>query len=104
MNQGGVCLTDPVAARSNEITMSEAGGLVAAEGLQVKVDYVGTLDDGSVFDSSEGGQPIAFVVGGGRVIPGMDKGVRGMKVGEKKQLRIEPADAYGSYEPRAVQE
>lgn len=77
---------------------------VAANGFKVKLEYVGKLDDGTVFDSSEGRQPLAFTVGGGRMIPGFDKGVVGMRVGETRQLRLEPADAYGEHDERGVQE
>lgn len=77
---------------------------MAADGFRVKVDYVGKLEDGTVFDSSEGRQPITFTIGAGRMIPGFDKGVRGMKVGETKQLRLEPQDAYGEHDSRGVRE
>ncbi|MBR9707458.1 MAG: peptidylprolyl isomerase, partial [Candidatus Diapherotrites archaeon] len=61
----------------------------------VKVHYKGTLGDGSVFDSSEGREPLAFQVGAGQMIKGFDAAVVGMKVGEKKTITMEPADAYG---------
>lgn len=77
---------------------------MAANGHRVKIDYVGSLEDGTVFDSSEGGQPLAFTVGGGQMIPGFDKGVVGMKVGETKKLRLEPSDAYGEHDARGVQD
>eukprot|EP00931_Biecheleriopsis_adriatica_P108623 TRINITY_DN82966_c0_g1_i1.p1 TRINITY_DN82966_c0_g1~~TRINITY_DN82966_c0_g1_i1.p1 ORF type:complete len:326 (-),score=54.74 TRINITY_DN82966_c0_g1_i1:50-952(-) len=83
---------------------SAESAAVANDGFRVKVDYVGTLEDGSVFDSSEGAQPLMFTVGAGQMIPGFDKGVVGMRVGETKQLRLEPADAYGDHDPRGVQE
>ncbi|BBL68317.1 FKBP-type peptidyl-prolyl cis-trans isomerase [Methanoculleus chikugoensis] len=63
----------------------------------VLVHYTGTLDNGTVFDSSAGREPLRFTVGTGRVIPGFDEGVVGMQVGEEKTLQI-PADrAYGPY-------
>lgn len=68
---------------------------VAADGDTVSVHYGGTLDDGEVFDSSEGRDPLTFVVGQGQVIAGFDEAVRGMAVGDKKKVHIEPADAYG---------
>jgi FK506-binding protein 1 len=76
---------------------------VAEKGCKVKVDYTGTLEDGTVFDSSEGREPIAFRVGAGQMIPGFDKGVLGMKVGESKELKLAPADAYGEHNPAGVQ-
>ncbi len=50
----------------------------AKKGDAVKVHYKGTLKDGKVFDSSEGREPLAFVIGEGHVIPGFEKGVEGM--------------------------
>lgn len=61
----------------------------------VKVHYTGTLDDGHVFDSSEGRDPFAFTVGAGQVIPGFDRALVGMQVGETKNVVIPPAEAYG---------
>jgi len=70
----------------------------AEQGDTVKVHYTGTLDDGTVFDSSRGGDPLEFTLGGGEVIPGFDDGVRGMEIGEEKTVTISCAQAYG--EPR----
>lgn len=68
---------------------------VAADGDTVSVQYVGTFDDGEVFDSSEGRDPLTFVVGEGQVIAGFDEAVRGMAVGDKKKVHIDAANAYG---------
>lgn len=65
------------------------------KGNTVKVDYKGTLEDGSVFDSSEGREPIEFEVGSGKMIAGFDAGVVGMAVGEKKTINIPADEAYG---------
>ena len=67
----------------------------AKEGDRVRVHYTGRLEDGQVFDSSRGGEPLEFTVGAGEVIAGFDEAVRGMQVGETKTVEIEPEDAYG---------
>lgn len=67
----------------------------ARNGDMVKVHYTGTLEDGTQFDSSEGREPLEFTVGSGQVIPGFDKAVSGMAVGDKKDVSIPPEDAYG---------
>ncbi len=65
------------------------------DGDTVKIHYKGTLDDDSVFDSSEGRDPLEFKVGEGRVIPGFENGVKGMAVGEEKKIHIPVEEAYG---------
>ena len=64
-------------------------------GDKISVNYTGTLENGEVFDSSEGRDPLQFTVGAGELIKGFDQAVVGMKAGEKKSIRIEPEDAYG---------
>ena len=61
----------------------------------VKLHYTGTLEDGKVFDSSEGGEPLEFKAGMGNVIQGMDQAVLGMEIGEEKEITIPPDLAYG---------
>jgi peptidylprolyl isomerase len=75
----------------------------AKKGDTARVHYTGRLEDGQVFDSSEGGEPLEFEVGGGEVIQGFDEGVRGMQVGEKKTIEIEADDAYGPRSDALVQ-
>ncbi len=72
-------------------------GATAAVGDAVTVNYVGTLTNGTKFDSSyDRGQPYAFRIGAGQVIAGWDQGVPGMKVGGKRRLTIPPSLAYGN--------
>lgn len=67
----------------------------AKQGDQVHVHYTGKLEDGSVFDTSEGRDPLSFQLGKGQVVPGFDKAVNGMTVGEKKEVTISSDEAYG---------
>ncbi|MCT4558200.1 MAG: peptidylprolyl isomerase [Pelagimonas sp.] len=69
----------------------------------VRIHYTGTLTDGSVFDSSEGRDPLEFTVGSGQIIPGLDKALPGMEVGEKKKVEIAPEEAYGPVHEEARQ-
>lgn len=64
-------------------------------GNRIKVHYTGKFEDGDVFDSSEGGDPLEFEVGAGQLIPGFDTAVVGMAAGEKKQVTLPPDQAYG---------
>ncbi|GMQ99139.1 MAG: hypothetical protein BMS9Abin17_1699 [Acidimicrobiia bacterium] len=75
-----------------------SGNLVAQDGDLVEVHYVGTLDDGTEFDSSRGrGTPFSFTLGVGQVIAGFDEAVLGGKVGDVNTVRMEAADAYGEW-------
>lgn len=70
----------------------------------IRVHYKGTLTDGTLFDSSEGREPLEFTVGSGQVIAGFDNAVRDMAVGENKQFLIPCDDAYGQHDERLVQQ
>ncbi len=67
----------------------------ATDGDAVHVHYTGRLDDGTVFDSSRGRDPLTFTLGEGRVIPGFEDAVRGMAVGEARTTVIPAENAYG---------
>ncbi len=71
----------------------------AKEGDRVAVHYTGRLQDGTEFDSSRGKPPLEFELGGGEVIPGFDRAVEGMRVGETREVEIPAADAYGDVRP-----
>ena len=76
-------------------------GEVAKVGDVVSMNYTGRLTNGTVFDSNvdpkfKHVQPFEFTLGAGQVIAGWDKGIVGMKVGEKKTLTIPPEDGYGA--------
>ena len=68
----------------------------AENGKAVKIHYKGTLKDGSVFDSSEGRDPLQFVIGAKMVIPGFDNAVNGMEKGETKTVTLPVEEAYGA--------
>jgi peptidylprolyl isomerase len=77
--------------------INEGTGKTAENGDQVTVNYVGTLTNGTVFDSSIArNQPFTFTIGAGQVIKGWDLGVAGMKVGGERKLVIPPSLGYGS--------
>lgn len=78
------------------MTQVKAGDTVA-------IHYTGTLLDGTTFDSSDGRDPLEFVVGSGQIIPGLDVALPGMAVGEKKTVQIECEQAYGAINPEMRQ-
>ncbi len=76
--------------------------MIVKENDTVEVHYKGTYDDGTVFDSSKGKDPLKFAVGTGKVIPGFDNAIIGMKKDNKKSISLEPADAYGVYDEKMI--
>jgi FKBP-type peptidyl-prolyl cis-trans isomerase 2 len=89
--------------------------VTAKKGDVVAVDYVGSLDDGTVFDTSireeavkanltlrPSYSPLEFEVGAGQMIAGFDAGVVGMRVGQEKTIRIPPSEAYGEKRADAI--
>lgn len=67
----------------------------AKAGDTLRIHYTGKLDNGTVFDKSEGRDPLEFTVGNGDIIPGLDRGVVGMEVGETREVTVAPEEAYG---------
>ena len=75
---------------------------MANEGDKVAVHYHGTLDDGTVFDSSRERDPLEFMIGSGQVIPGFDAAARDLDPGQSKTVRMAPEDAYGGSNPELI--
>lgn len=72
-------------------------------GKKVSVDYKGTLEDGTQFDSSyDRNEPLSFTVGSGQMIKGFDEAVKTMKPGETKTVTLSPDEAYGEYDESKV--
>jgi len=74
----------------------------AGSGNTVRVHYTGTLDDGSVFDSSRERDPLEFRIGDGQMILGFEKAVTGMNVGDTKTVKIAANEAYGAHRDELV--
>lgn len=72
------------------------------DGDTVKIHYTGRMQDGSVFDTSSGREPLQFNIGSGQVIPGFEEAVTGMALGEKKTAVIPCEKAYGKRDPSLV--
>lgn len=68
----------------------------AEKGNTVSIHYIGTLDNGRIFDSTEGRDPLSFRIGAGEVFPALERAVTSMQVGEVKNLVIPAAQAYGA--------
>jgi FKBP-type peptidyl-prolyl cis-trans isomerase SlyD len=67
------------------------------------IHYTLTDDEGTKLDSSEGGEPLAYIHGNGNLIPGLERELEGKTAGDKLSVKIAPADAYGEYDKALVQ-
>lgn len=76
----------------------------AKTGDSVRIHYTGKLEDGTQFDTSTGRDPLEFKLGEGGIIPGFEKAVDGMAVGESKSVQIDPQDAYGPRHDQLIQD
>lgn len=76
--------------------VKEGEGKPAAKGSSVSLKYIGTLQDGKVFDSSLKERPLKFTIGNGEVVAGLEEGVTGMKPGGRRKITIPPQLAYGT--------
>ncbi|MEA1958153.1 MAG: FKBP-type peptidyl-prolyl cis-trans isomerase [Chloroflexota bacterium] len=97
--RGLLVMIAAIAVVCSTIMLAGCSEATVEDGDTVKVLYVGTFDDGEVFDSSElhGDEPLQFTIGGGETIPGFEQAITGMKVNEVKNVHIQAEDAYGLY-------
>jgi FKBP-type peptidyl-prolyl cis-trans isomerase 2 len=75
---------------------------VAKEGDTVKVQFIGTLEDGTVFGRTHQDEPFEFVLGAKQVLPKFEEAVIGMKEGDTKNISLLPEDAYGRYNENLI--
>ncbi len=76
--------------------------LTVTDGIVVSLDYILSLDDGEVIDASEQ-EPLEYLQGHSQIIPGLERAVTGMKVGDSKEVIVAAADAYGEADEDAYQ-
>jgi peptidylprolyl isomerase len=74
------------------------------KGNKIKVQYTGKLKDGTIFDKSKADEPLEFSVGSGKIIPGFDKAVEGMKLNEEKKVILKPEEAYGKRDKTLIKQ
>lgn len=76
----------------------------AQDGDTVAVAFQGLLADGRIFDSSDDQEPLTFILGENEVLPGFERAVLGMEIGEQKTVTIPPEEGYGIHQPRLIEE
>jgi FKBP-type peptidyl-prolyl cis-trans isomerase SlyD len=78
-------------------------GSVIEDGSIVSIEYTLTDDDGKVIDSNVGKEPLTYLQGSGQIVPGLEKALLGLKVGDRKKIVVKPEDGY-RMDPNAFQE
>jgi FKBP-type peptidyl-prolyl cis-trans isomerase SlyD len=90
------------------LLVATPGGAQSKEAIEkgstVKIDYTLKDDKGEVLDSNSGKEPLAFRQGAQQIIPGLDKALLGMKVGDTKKVVVKPEEGYGKVDPKAEAE
>ena len=76
--------------------------MIIADKTVVHIDYTLRTDGGDVVDSSEGQEPLAYLHGSGQIVPGLEKALAGLKVGDTKDVIVEAAEGYGDRDPDGV--
>jgi FKBP-type peptidyl-prolyl cis-trans isomerase SlyD len=77
---------------------------VVKDGAVVSLEYTLSGEDGKAIESNKGKPPIKFTQGSHQIVPGLEKGVAGMKVGEERRVKVTPEEGYGHVDPRGFQE
>ena len=72
------------------------------DNVYVAFDYKLTLDSGEEVDRSPDNEPLGFIIGSGQIIPGLEKGMMGMTIGDRSKISVEPEDAYGQVNPEMI--
>jgi FKBP-type peptidyl-prolyl cis-trans isomerase SlyD len=103
-----VCCSLLLLATSYSLVLAEAqeeaSPMTISDGKTISIEYTLTLEDKKVLDTNVGGTPLNFTQGSHKIIPGLETALEGMKVGESKQVTVEPELGYGPINPQAVQE
>lgn len=78
--------------------------MTVSAGEEISIEYTLKLEDKTTVDSNVGGEPFKFIQGEHQVVPGLETALEGLKVGDKKTIKVVPKDGYGEVDPNAVQE
>jgi len=77
---------------------------VVKDGSVVSLEYTLSGEDGKAIESNKGKEPLKYTHGGQQIVPGLEKGLAGMKPGEEKRVKVKPEEGYGPVDPKGFQE
>jgi FKBP-type peptidyl-prolyl cis-trans isomerase 2 len=86
------------------VSGATAQNKVIGSGSTVSFEYTLSDDKGKVLESSKGKTPMTYTHGQAQIIPGLEKGMAGMKVNDEKTIRVKPEEAYGTVDSKGFQE
>jgi FKBP-type peptidyl-prolyl cis-trans isomerase SlyD len=78
--------------------------MTISAGEEITIEYTLKLEDKTTVDSNVYGEPLKFIQGEHQIIPGLETALEGLKVGDKKEVKVKPEDGYGAVDPQAFQE
>jgi FKBP-type peptidyl-prolyl cis-trans isomerase SlyD len=103
-----VCYSVLLLGTSFSLVLAEAqegvSPIIISDGKTISMEYTLTLEDKKVLDTNVGDAPLNFTQGSHQIIPGLEAALEGMKVGETKQVMVDPEQGYGAINPKAIQE
>jgi FKBP-type peptidyl-prolyl cis-trans isomerase SlyD len=103
-----VCCSVLLLGTSFSLVLAEApegvSPITISDGKTISMEYTLTLEDKKVLDTNVGDAPLNFTQGSHQIIPGLEAALEGMKVGETKQVTVDPEQGYGVINPKAIQE
>jgi len=76
--------------------------MVIADGMVVRIDYTLRNAGGEVLDSSDGGEPLSYIQGANQIVPGLERELAGLEVGQAKDVQVAPEEGYGHKDPQGV--
>ncbi len=77
---------------------------VVKDGTTVSLQYTLSGEDGKTIESNKGKEPLKYTQGSHQIVPGLEKGLAGMKMGEEKRVKVKPEEGYGPVDPKGFQE
>lgn len=103
LHAAAVCAEEPATAPAPAAPQEAAPAMAVQDNLDISLEYTLTVD-GQVVDSSDGRGPLHYIHGTHQIIPGLERALIGMKVGESKSVVVSPEDGYGKVDPSAIVE
>ncbi len=101
---GALAFVTNLSSHSVNPTVKLSPGQMIQEGSLVSIEYALTDETGKVIESNKDKEPLTYIHGAGQIVPGLEKALTGLKVGDEKTVTVKPEEGYGAANPELVQE